>query len=136
MHQERKFWCPWAVRASSGHSIPWLDYRAIIAHIPEDLAIKIPTMVHATNFSSLNSILLHGLVPGREFCMFNMIPHVDPRSAKGQRFDDWNSPMFFDPSRIASGDPICPVLFTRRGTIALSGRAAFYCGQWVYTCPG
>jgi hypothetical protein len=40
--------------------------------------------------------------------MFNMIPHVDARSAKGQRFDDWNSLRFFDPSRVVVGDPFIP----------------------------
>ena len=40
--------------------------------------------------------------------MFNMIPHFDRRSAYGQRFDDWNSLVFYDPSRVASGDPFNP----------------------------
>jgi RNA:NAD 2'-phosphotransferase (TPT1/KptA family) len=81
------YWFPWAVRAASGHSLTWLDYGTIMVPLTEVLCSQLPAMVHGTQHVHLSSILLYGLVPDREFNMFNMIPHFDPRAAQGQRFD-------------------------------------------------
>jgi hypothetical protein len=100
-----KYWFPWAVRAASGHSLTWLDYGTIMVPLDEQLCSQLPAMVHGTQHVHLNSILLYGLVPDREFNMFNMIPHFDPRAAQGQRFDTWNSLVYFSPLRLIQGEP-------------------------------
>ena len=85
---------PALLRATSGHSIHWLEYTKMLYTLSEYDVQALPAMVHGTKFLSLAGILDGGLNAGREFCMFNMIPHYDARSERGQRFDDWNSLVF------------------------------------------
>ena len=37
--------------------------------------------------------------------MFNMIPHFDRRAGLGQRFDNWNSLIYYNPVRVLEGKP-------------------------------
>ena len=93
------------VRASSGHSIPWLEYGMILHTLDEYEVHALPAMVHGTKVGNLPGILDQGLNAGRTFCMFNMIPHYDARSEMGQRFDDWNSLVFSIPCRLILASP-------------------------------
>jgi hypothetical protein len=73
--------------------------------LTEQLCAQLPARVHGTQHVRLNSILLRGLIPDREFNMFNMIPHFDPRAAQGQRYDSWNSLVYYSPMRLLHGEP-------------------------------
>ena len=113
----RTVWLPWAVRATSGQSIPWLSHSAIYTKLDLTLCSYLPAMVHGTLHTNLSSILWGGLRPSRSFNMFNMIPHFDRRAGFGQRFDNWNSLIFYNPVRIAKGDPYSDEL-NADGTVA------------------
>ena len=70
----------------------------MILHILDEIEVQaLLAMVHGTKCVNLPGILDGGLNAGREFCMFNMIPHYDARSEMGQRFDDKNSLVFLIP---------------------------------------
>ena len=60
-------------------------------------------MVHGANFPAIQGMLERGLMVGRAFCMFNMIPHFDKRAGVGQRFDDGNSLVYVNPHAALSG---------------------------------
>ena len=79
-----------------------------MAVLSPQLTDLLPAMVHGAVFNVLGSILNEGLRPNHACNMFNMIPHFDRRSEKGQRFDKWNSLLLFNPARVAAGDPFVP----------------------------
>ena len=101
----RDVWIPWAMRATSGQSIPWLSHSAMYTRLDCALVAGLPAMVHGTVHTRLSSILWEGLRPDRTFNMFNMIPHFDRRAGLGQRFDNWNSLIYYNPVRILEGRP-------------------------------
>ena len=62
-------------------------------------------MVDGTMFVWLPNIVNEGLKPSRAFSVFNMIPHFDSRAKHGQRFDQWNSLIYYNPIRLHDGLP-------------------------------
>ena len=81
-------------------------------HALDDYEVRaLPAMVHGTKFSKMQGVLGAGLNAGRSFCMFTMIPHFDARAGFGQRFDDWNSLVFFDPCGFMK---VTPIVLKRR----------------------
>ena len=116
---------PALIRATSGHSIHWLEYNKMLYTLNEYDVQALLAMVHGTKFMSLAGILDGGLNAGREFCMFNMIPHYDARSERGQRYDDWNSLVFFDPARVGQGFPYFTETAPGGGNVSSMTRSPF-----------
>ena len=55
----------YGVRASSGHSTPWLEYGEIMVPLAPSDTDHLPAMRHGTYWNTTPSILQHGLRPGR-----------------------------------------------------------------------
>ena len=76
-----------------------------MAPLSEQLCALLPAMVHGSQQVHANSMLLHGLIPDRDFNMLTMLPHFDRRAAQGQRYDSGNSLVYYSPMRLIKGEP-------------------------------